>query len=1064
MGPYIRIYLFGDFRVLVDDRLLTDSAWRSRKAATLVKLLALAPNYTLHRDQILDTIWPELDPDAAANNLHYTLHTARRLLGTPSDECLVLRDELVRLGTKDDVWIDVVAFEEAASRARLTDDIAAHRTAVALYTGDLLPGDLYQDWASSRRDDLRNQQLSLLLRLARLAESAGERGEAIEVLHRALAGDPLLEEAHVELMGVLARSGQRQQALRQYDQLRQILKRELDAEPDESSRSAYEDILAGRVRIRDEAPATAVSLDTARHNVPTSLTTFIGRRTAINSVRETLASGRLMTLTGAGGTGKTRLALEVARGEVSEHPDGVWFIELASIASGVEAIQTLAVTLSIEERTDHALIDLVCDWLSRKRLLLVLDNCEHIIDAAAGITHAILARCPHVRILTTSREPLGVPGETVWLVPPLALPVGEGDRSAAALGGVEAVQLFVERARARLPEFRLSDDNAPCIDEICRRLGGLPLAIELAAARVGVLSLQDMAARLENALGLLTSGTRTAEPRQKTLRGALDWSYNLLDGHEQSLFRRLAVFSGGWNLEAAEAICEGQDFAASDVLDLLSQLVDKSLVVATPGVTGSLRYSMLEPVRQYAGEHFAQDPAARAIEQQHTRFFTELTEKAHAELFGPNQGSWFDRLEEEHDNLRSALRRSIGEGDAETGLRLIGTLWRFWATRGYASEGRKFQSDVLGLPAIPSVDLEIQAQAINGVGALAYFQGDYVTAKLHYERALSLRREIGNPVGIARVVSNLALVAKEQGDYERALALHEEALELGRSCGDTRSQAASLNNLGILLQDLGEFERSAAIHRQSLALMKEAGALHGIVHSLNNLSAIALELADYDQAAEYGEQALRRAHEIGSKRSISVALINLGRAARERGEIGACKQRLTEAIKVVESTGDTHQATWCLDECAALAHSEGRYGEAATLLGATAGLRQQSGSRLMPVENARFEAKLQAARDVLPAVDFDAAFEKGKGMNLRESLLFAVSFRGATPEAATSPLTRREQEIAGLVADGLTNKQIAVELEIAKRTVDTHVESVLRKLGVDSRTAVATVLTGSREG
>ncbi|HEX6506750.1 MAG TPA: tetratricopeptide repeat protein, partial [Chloroflexota bacterium] len=778
---------------------------------------------------------------------------------------------------------------------------------------------------------------------------------------------------------------------------------------------------------------------------------FIGREGVVADLRQLATQSRLLTLIGAGGVGKTRLAGVLARQMLHEYPDGVWLVELASLSRGTQIPRAIAGALSLHEQSGEPLTATIHAALERKRLLLVLDNCEHLIDDCARLAEALLRSCPHVRTLATSREPLCIPGEATFVVPPLSIPDTRRLPPLDALGELEAVRLFVERARLRQPGFALREENAAAVAQICRQVHGLPLAIELAAARIGLLSVDQIAARLSDAPAFLTSGSRTADPRQQTLRGALDWSYTLLSEPERRLLQRLSVFAGGWSLEAAEVVgAEGSD-ADDSILELLSRLVDKSLVVVEARPDAVIRYTMLEPIRQYAWEHLAASGDAERLERRHAALFAALADQAQVELSGAGQVSWLDRLDKEHDNIRVALRRSISHGEPEVGLRIASGIWRFWFSRGYTSEGRVWLAELFSLPGSDRVAPDIRAKGVHVSGALAYYQGDYAEALECYEAALAVRRQMDDKPAIGRLLGNMGLVVKEQGDYARAIALHEEALELSREIGDKRGLSANLNNLAIALQDQGEYERAARMHEESLALSQELGELYAVMYSLNNLGAVALEQGQYDRAVDYGEKALHLAREIGNVRSTIVALINLGLAAQEQGEYRCSWARYEEAVRLVQPIADKHQTFSCLEHLAHLARAEGQYRRAARLCGAAARIRELSGSRLERPDRPRVEATTAAARSALGDAGFEAAWSEGQELTMEEALEYALT-REATAQDA--PLTRREREIAGAVARGLTNRQIATELHIAERTVDTHVQHILSKLGISSRTEI----------
>jgi DNA-binding SARP family transcriptional activator len=522
--------MLGRFRVSVGPRIVDENRWRLKKAAGLVKLLALAPYQRMHRERMMELLWPDLEAEAATNNLHRTLHSARRTLepkaSAAGSRYLRLRGDQLELCPEGSLWVDAEAFEEAAAAARRARDPAAYRAAVDLYAGELLPGDRYEAWAEDRRQGLRLTYLSLLLKMAGLHEEREDYEPAIEALGRVVAEEPAHEAAHAGLMRLYALSGRRDEALKQYERLGEDLRRGFAGEPSAAIRCLHKEILADRLpptHPPGERPTEDVDGD-RRHNLPAAQSSFVGRERETLEVKRALALTRLLTLTGAGGCGKTRLALEVARDLVGAYPDGVWLVELASLSDPALVPNAVAVALEVRERPDLPLAATLADFLGPKRMLLVLDNCEHLIDACARLVDTPLSSCKHLRVLATSREPLGVAGEANWLVPSLTLPDAGRLPSVGNLTRNEPVGLFVERARSRLPAFALTPANARAVVEVCRRLDGIPLAIELATARMGALAVEQIAERLEDSLGLLTTGSRTAAPRQRTHEATLAWS------------------------------------------------------------------------------------------------------------------------------------------------------------------------------------------------------------------------------------------------------------------------------------------------------------------------------------------------------------------------------------------------------------------------------------------------------------------------------------------------------------------------------------------------------------
>ena len=546
----VRVWLLGRFRISVGSRTIQDDAWRLKKAAALVKLLALSSGHRLHREQVMYTLWPDSGRKAASNNLRKTLHAARRILDPDAgSRYLASEDESLVLCPGENLWVDVEAFQEAAAAAHRAKDPATYRAALDLYEGELLPADRYDEWTEERRRFLRETYLSLALGLARLHEERGDYERGLEVLHTVLAEDPSNEQARMGLMRLYVLLGREGEALAQYERLRQILHIQFGSEPSTAPRRLRDEIVAGRLSLSPRPPVSPPSPDPAhasRHNLPAPRNSFVGWNREMLEVKRALAMTRLLTLTGAGGTGKTRLALEIARDLVTTYTDGVWVIELAELSEGDLVPQAVAETLRVHEQPSQLLTDTLIDALRPKSILLVLDNCEHLVEAVARLADTLLNSCPRVKILATSREVLDVRGEVSWIVPSLSVPDSQGSPTVEQLERYESTRLFVERARQRDVAFALTPANARTVAKICHRVDGIPLAIELAAARVGTISVEQISERLEYCLMLLTGGGRTTIPRQRTLRGTLDWSHKLLSEPERVLFRRLSVFTGGW--------------------------------------------------------------------------------------------------------------------------------------------------------------------------------------------------------------------------------------------------------------------------------------------------------------------------------------------------------------------------------------------------------------------------------------------------------------------------------------------------------------------------------------
>ncbi len=623
------------------------------------------------------------------------------------------------------------------------------------------------------------------------------------------------------------------------------------------------------------------TLDVISNNLPVQLTTFVGREREIEDVKRLLTRTRLLTLMGAGGAGKTRLAIQVAADLIEQFQKGVWLIELAPLADPGLVVQAVASTFEVREVAGRSLLDMLVDYLQSKSLLLVLDNCEHLVAACAHLASALLRACPNLKILATSREALGIAGEVTYHVPPLSRPDPRRLLSIEQLAQFESVRLFVERGVYSQPRFALTDANAKAVAHICHRLDGIPLAIELAAARVKVLTVDQIAARLDDRFRLLTGGSRTGLPHHQTLRAAMDWSYDLLSEQERTLLRRLSVFAGGFHLEAVEAVCAGDGVDADGVLDLLANLVDKSLVMAE-GLDGEIRYRLLETIRQYSLERLQESGEVAAIRGRHLDWYLGLAERAEPQLQGLDQMGWLERLEMEHDNLRAALEwTKVEASGTEVRLQLTGALHRFWAMRGYLSEGREWLEGVVEMSTGAS---PVRARAIYGAGDLAFNQGDYGRAETLCAESLRLYRELDDKVGIALSLNVLALLNRMQGDYARAAALLEESLTLCRGLGRRWILAETLYILGLTVRRQGDYARAKALLEESLTLWRQTGDKWGLARSLGSLGVVARLQGDYERARALHEESLTLSKELGHKSELAERLLSLGTVAQDQGD------------------------------------------------------------------------------------------------------------------------------------------------------------------------------------
>ncbi|MDQ4128574.1 MAG: tetratricopeptide repeat protein [Actinomycetota bacterium] len=1045
-----------------------------RKAAGLVKLLALAPGHRLHREQVMDALWPDAGTRAASNNLRQTLYVARRTLEpdpTLASRYLAYRDEQLVLCPGAPLRVDVDAFEEATHSAHRSKEPAAYRAAIDLYADDLLPADRYEEWAEGRRRELRATYLSLLVELAGLYAERGEYQEAIECLRKVVAKEPTHEEAHAGLMRLLALTGSVEEALRHYERLEKVLSLELGAKPEASARHLRDEIAAGRI-----APAGAESTSgegglaqgSRLHNLPAVRSSFVGREREMLEVKRELAMTRLLTLTGVGGSGKTRLALEVARDLVGAYTDGVWLVELAPLSEGDLIPPAVAGALGVKEEPGQQLLSTLIEALGGKTLLLLLDNCEHLVDDVARLVDVLLDACPNLKILATSREALTVAGEVRWPVPVLSVPDVRRPPAVEELEGSESVRLFVERASARLRGFALGPGNAQSVAEICRRLEGIPLAIELAAARVDTLSAKQICERLEDSLKLLTDGARTATLRHRTLAATLDWSYDLLAEPERALFGRLSVFAGGWTLEAAEALASrvtpgDGDPTESEVLDVLSGLVAKSLVTVDMTERETPRYGMLEPIRQYASRRLEESGEEQIVRRLHAAFFQELAEEAESKLQGPEEAQWLDRLEDEHDNIRAAFYWSLGGGDVPLGLRLAGTVWWFWLERGYHAEGTRWLEEALKR-ADDAAEPAARAAVLSALGSFVSRAGDYYRAETYLSEAVTLRRELGDPLRFCEALVELGWLAQKRGDYAQATTVFEQSLKIAREANQPWMIARSLTVLAVAMSDR-DLERARRLSEEALVINRKLGYLSGVARTLINLGFLELALGDFERAAVLIEESLAMSRRVQNRYVMKAGLFSLGLIKSLGGDPEQGRGLMVESLSFNAEMRIYRDVSEDLEGLAVAAGALGQRERAARLWGAATAFREANEDPWLRMERMVYEPLLAAARSQTDDAVWEACFSEGMAMDVEEAVEYGLSEEEPTAPTAPAeqrsiseqpaPLTRREREVAALVAMGLTNRRISSQLFISERTVDNHVANILKKLNLDSREQVA---------
>jgi non-specific serine/threonine protein kinase len=817
---------------------------------------------------------------------------------------------------------------------------------------------------------------------------------------------------------------------------------------------------------------------TESHGRPTSrlprpLTPFVDRKRELETCAELLQrpEAGLLTLVGPGGVGKTRLAVQVAA-SLADTFDDIAYISVAHLRDPELVPDAAAAALGLQPVGDRPIADVARAHLAGRRTLLVVDNVEGVVEAGPWLA-TLLAHCPSLTILATSRVRMAVYGEQVYEVAPLALPDPAGETTFDHLSRNDAVRLFLLRAGTVRAGFAVDDTTIAFVAEICRRLDGLPLAIELAAARVRVLHLPALLDRLETRLPLLVGGYSDMPARHRTLRDAIGWSYELLPPVEQAVFRRLAVFAGGFSLDSAEQVCAGEEAVGATpaalqagMFDTITALADKSLIQPDRDDAAEPRFSMLETIREFGLEELARAGEDDPTRHAHALHYLALAEAAEAELAGPAWGRWLARLRDERDNLRAALAWSLDSGEPEIALRLGASLWRYWTSEGALREGRSWLERALAVDG--DVTPSIRAKALHHLGNFALDLGDHPRARARYEASLTIRREIGDRDGIATALNGLGIVTLEEGDYVTARLLHEESLAIRRETGDQYGEAHSLYNLGRTANDAGDFAEARAFHEAALVVRRRLGDSVGIAYSYCALSELALGEGDANEAAALGEAALKQFQQVDDRLGAAFAFWGLARAIAARGGTEAVEY-FGKALALFHESGEHHALISCLEGFAAYLAREQDH-ERAVRWWSTASVERSA--RRMPVPAGirhEYEQDLARVRAALGETSFNATWAAGGLLTIdqaiAEALAYSPSIRGTAPKpdavGSAYGLTAREVEVLRLLAQGLTNQEIADALFISPRTVTSHVTNILTKLDVHSRAGAAAVAARS---
>jgi len=941
----LEVRLLGRFDVRRDGKNL---AITSRPAQSLFAYLILSAGTSHRREKLAGLLWPDSLEETARDNLRHALWRLRKVLESASSTRFLHADDLTIKFESSDYWLDAAALEKVSENVSADELIAV----LSEYQGELLPG-FYDEWVILEREHLYSIFEHNMARLLVLLQDEKRWLDILDWGERWIKLGQKPEPAYRALMTAHAAKGDMSKVVATYERCMKSLK-ESGIEPSEQTKELYENLKAGKDTPKAAPVSTKFFAKETSSNIPVPLTSFIGREKELKEIARQLSSCRLLTLTGPGGVGKTRLAIQTANDSIKKFKDSVFWVSLVGLSDPSLIPQEIAQALNVREISNEPLIETLKTYLKPKDVLLVIDNCEHLIRACAQYAEQLLASCPKLKILATSIEALGLFNETTWQVPSLPLPEIQGSLSLRELQEFASIELFDERASNAKSGFVLNEKNARSVAQICQRLDGIPLAIELAAARIKVLSVDEIAARLDDRFSLLTAGSRTAIPRHQTLRATIDWSYELLTEPERILLRRLAVFAGGFTLEAAEAVCS-QGMKRSDILDLLGHLVDKSLVIVEEvSKISETRYRLLETIRQYALDKLVETGEAPAIRDEHLGFYLGLAEKSEPYIFSSESAIWVSRLDKELDNMRAAMDWSTNSGKAVAALQIAGSLIYFWWTHVFlTSEWHDRIQRALALPEGRERTLA-RAKALNGIGSSYWVDANPTDRRPQLEEALSIGRELGDRWNIATALRNLGALNNIRRNYQEARSFLEQALEVWRDMGTEGKlgYAISLAFLGDVALSRGQVEKARSLYNESVASLREpdVGDNNFLGYPIRRLGQLAWRERNYENAISLCKESLRLNYEVSDPRGVMC----------------------------------------CVAGFAAIAVARGNFEQAAQLLAAVETQLATIGIGLWYMDKVEYESNLTFLRRQLVEKVFNKFWAKGKAMSFEQAIAFAL--------------------------------------------------------------------------
>jgi predicted ATPase/DNA-binding SARP family transcriptional activator len=912
------------------------------------------------REKLAGMLWPDSTEDNARDYLRHALWRLRKALEGATSKgkvsAYIVADGLsVSFNADAPFSLDAATIEGIDPQFASTNELMG---ALSLYEGELLPG-FYDDWVVLEREHLQAVYEQKIEHLLEKLQEEARWEENLDWSERWISFGQKPEAAYRFLMTAHAARGDMSKVAATFDRCAKSLD-EYGFEPSEQTKVLYEKLKYGKDKFEIKGsvaptvkPPEPVNL--SRTNLPVPFTSFIGRENEIDQILNLLKVNRLLTLTGPGGVGKTRLAIKCANKVLSSFSDGVWWVDLVNLNSPSLVPQAIAKVINLHEVPDQTLNQSLIEHFRSKQALIVLNNCEHLVSACAQLSDQLLSSCADLKILTTSREALNVLGETIWQVPPLTLPDGQTKLDLESLNEFESIRLFEDRSLAVQPAFELNDKNAVVVLKICRRLDGMPLAIELAAARTKIMSTDEIALRLDDCFDLLTAGSRTALPRHQTLRATIDWSYDLLSEPEKTLFRRLSVFIGGFTLEAAEVIAAGEDVSKSQVVDLLGQLINKSLVMVAASV-GDLddetRYGMLETIREYAHEKLEAEGDMQAVQNRHLAYFIDLAEDAESNYFGDKTMYWFRRLTEEIDNIRAAIDWSIESENANEALRLVGALVFFFLFQ--PDPHRKWLerlNTVLSLQGGQGNTAE-RAKALYGIGMLYWSDINPADKTAELQEALSIANVLGDKVIIAKALSNLGLFASLRGDLAQARSYLEQSLDIFDELGPSYQQDSYWPQIF--------------------------------------LAEVAFNQERTEEARRLYQDSASKLRKIRDKYWLALLVRRLGQIALREGDYEIAFANYTESLKMNVEIDDQRGILACLSAFAGIHLARGNAEFTAHLFGAVQALISETNLRILQIDRFEYERNLAALHDQLDQSVLEKAWAKGEAMTMQQAVEFAL--------------------------------------------------------------------------